>query len=452
MNYDGTEWSFPELIAESSTLLGWPSMDVDAAGNVHISYGDGNEVWYVKRTYQGDLIYEEIESGLGENVIWTSIVHFQVPGLFDSKVRISFLTETGGLFYAFEALLFDRWSTTRIDTGVYPSVSRIDYRNCDDPNPVYLADFFFSYRKTTHEMLKLVKGDAADVGPPFLPDIFETFSGEEIHSFPQDSLVNHHSMAVSPNRICLSHAYASSAVDQLMIHCADGPGGPWTHEVVDPGPGAGWYSSIGLDSVDVDHTAYFVGSAEEGSRLDLRHYTPDLGITRLDQYESLPAIGTWGLDLANTGHGAVHVAYIWNDEIKYATNDQDYDGWGAHLDNCPTVANWNQKDLDHDGIGTACDEEEIVYSLDLEASYTSGTLTLRYTILALEPATWANYLILVSPTVQYIPLWTIPLPVFPTPSVIPFSFPFPSLGTVGIYSGIFSTEGQDVEFVWVETG
>lgn len=95
----------------------------------------------------------------------------------------------------------------------------------------------------------------------------------------------------------------------------------------------------------------------------------------------------------------------------------------------------------------------VEFTLDLDASYTSGSLVLNYTIGTPESATWSNYLILTSPTIQVFPLWTVPLPVIDPPFDIPISFPFPSLGWVGIYTGLFTAEGpQAVELVWVNTG
>ena len=92
-------------------------------------------------------------------------------------------------------------------------------------------------------------------------------------------------------------------------------------------------------------------------------------------------------------------------------------------------------------------------SLDLDASYAAGTLSLDFIISSLEPTTWANYLILTYPAEQVIPLWTISLPVIATPMAIPLSFPLPNIGWVGIWSGLFAAGGaEDIELVWVDTG
>ena len=97
----------------------------------------------------------------------------------------------------------------------------------------------------------------------------------------------------------------------------------------------------------------------------------------------------------------------------------------------------------------ACEAE---FTLDLDASYITGILVLNYTIGTPESVTWSNYLVLISPSVQVIPLFSAPLPVLQPPYEIPIAFPFPSLGWVGIYTGLFTPGGpQAVELVWVNT-
>jgi len=92
------------------------------------------------------------------------------------------------------------------------------------------------------------------------------------------------------------------------------------------------------------------------------------------------------------------------------------------------------------------------FTLDLDASYAGGTLSLAFTLGTPEPAVWVNYFVLTSPTVQFIPLWTFPLPVIDPPFDIPIALPFPSIGWVGVLTSLFTAEGrQAVDLVWVDT-
>ena len=111
-------------------------------------------------------------------------------------------------------------------------------------------------------------------------------------------------------------------------------------------------------------------------------------------------------------------------------------------------------DNDCDGLADLDDPDCLVeFTLDLEASYVSGLLSLSYTIGTPETATWRNYLVLIDPAIQVVPLWSISLPIIEPPIDIPVSFPLPSLGWVGIWSGLFTAEGpQAVELAWVDTG
>ena len=95
---------------------------------------------------------------------------------------------------------------------------------------------------------------------------------------------------------------------------------------------------------------------------------------------------------------------------------------------------------------------EAAFTLELDASYAEGLLSLDFILGTSESATWSNYLILIDPTVQVIPLWTVPLPVISPPISLPISFPLPSMGLIGIWTGLFTAQGaQAVEMAWVET-
>ena len=92
------------------------------------------------------------------------------------------------------------------------------------------------------------------------------------------------------------------------------------------------------------------------------------------------------------------------------------------------------------------------FTLELDASYDGGALSLVYTVGTLEEATWANFLILTLPTVQVIPLWTISLPVIDPPISLPIAFPFPQIGWIIILTELVTAEGvQLVEVAFVPT-
>ncbi len=93
------------------------------------------------------------------------------------------------------------------------------------------------------------------------------------------------------------------------------------------------------------------------------------------------------------------------------------------------------------------------FILEMDASYTSGTLNLDFTLGTEYESVWANYLILTSPSIQFIHLWTILLPVVVPPVDIPVSFPFSSDGWLGVYSAIYIEGVREIfALEWVATG
>ena len=162
------------------------------------------------------------------------------------------------------------------------------------------------------------------------------------------------------------------------------------------------------------------------------------------------------------------------DECDMSPNcaDRDEDGYGAPagpdcdfpLQDCddtnPEVNPGTEEicdngiDDDCDGLADGADVDCVTeFTLELDASFAAGTLTLDYTVGTPEPAGWANYLILIYPSVQFVALWTAPLPAIHPPIDFPVSFPFPSIGWVGFYTALF-TEAvvQASDLAWVNTG
>ena len=115
-------------------------------------------------------------------------------------------------------------------------------------------------------------------------------------------------------------------------------------------------------------------------------------------------------------------------------------------------------DEDCDGLVDMDDPDCIVeFSIDLTVTYgphSGGALILDFTMGAPEPSLWATWLILTSPAVQVLPLWTVPIPAIDPPQYIFIPIqPFPSMGWVGVYMGLITAEGiQAADFGFVDTG
>jgi len=174
--------------------------------------------------------------------------------------------------------------------------------------------------------------------------------------------------------------------------------------------------------------------------------------------------GDLDLDLAVANEASYNVSILINDPYECWDDDGDsYEDEACGGDDCDDTdpdVNPGAEEVCGNGIDDDCDgavdyddQDCFVFSLELEALYGSGYINLTYTIGAPEPPTWANYLVLITPSVQVIPLWTVSLEVMYPPIEIPVAFPFPSLGWVGIWTGLFTAEGpQAVDLAWVDTG
>jgi len=93
------------------------------------------------------------------------------------------------------------------------------------------------------------------------------------------------------------------------------------------------------------------------------------------------------------------------------------------------------------------------FSLGLDAQYVAGSLSMDFSIGTIASATWGVYLVLTSPSVQIIPLFSVPLPAIYPPLDLPIAFPFPDLGSFGIFSALITAEGAEaVVLDWVTTG
>lgn len=131
-----------------------------------------------------------------------------------------------------------------------------------------------------------------------------------------------------------------------------------------------------------------------------------------------------------------------------STTTEDADISGC-LDECADALD-NDGDCLYDGDDSDCASPQFTLLLDL--AYVAGNLSLDFTIGTPEAVTWGNYLVLTSPSVRVIPLWTVPLTVLDPPISLPLAFPLPSVGVVGIYSGLFTAGGlQAMVLEWTGT-
>ena len=105
------------------------------------------------------------------------------------------------------------------------------------------------------------------------------------------------------------------------------------------------------------------------------------------------------------------------------------------------------------GYDIGADEYISGFTLVSSPSYKEGILDLKFHVGMFEPATWATCLILTYPSVQVVPIWTVPLPVIDPPIYITISFPFPQIGWIGILTTLRSGGAAQLhDLDWVDTG
>jgi len=93
------------------------------------------------------------------------------------------------------------------------------------------------------------------------------------------------------------------------------------------------------------------------------------------------------------------------------------------------------------------------FTLEMDASYAAGTLSLDFTLGTPEEATWATRGILLYPTVQVIPLCERTVPRTIPPVGFSVSFPCPSMGVIEILTGLVTAGGlQATDLAWIDTG
>jgi len=108
------------------------------------------------------------------------------------------------------------------------------------------------------------------------------------------------------------------------------------------------------------------------------------------------------------------------------------------------------------GSGFDIGAYEFISDLTLVSSpsYSEGILELDFHVGMLEPAIWSTSLVVTSPSVHFVPLWTMPLQVIIDPPIaVPLSHEFPSVGWIVILSSLRSGSTISLfDFDWVDTG
>ena len=155
------------------------------------------------------------------------------------------------------------------------------------------------------------------------------------------------------------------------------------------------------------------------------------------------------------------------DEYSGPCWDLDGDGYadeacgGEDCDDSDLSIHPGAQERCDDGIDQDCDslvddlDPDCVpeFTLALDATCSSGILSLDFTVGAEMGCFWATVMVVLFPSAEFIPLWTVPLPAIMPSMVFPVSLPVPDLGWIGIYSGLYREGGREVfELEWVDTG
>jgi len=144
--------------------------------------------------------------------------------------------------------------------------------------------------------------------------------------------------------------------------------------------------------------------------------------------------------------------------------DIDGDGWMICEGDCddtdpdvnPDAAELCTSGIDEDCDGLVDEEDPDCpgqFTLELDAFYAGGTLSLEFTLGVPYPAMWSVLLILTEPTVQIQTVWTLYMPEITPPVDAAFVYPYPSVGWVGIFTGLY-LDGlpRALDLAWVDTG
>ncbi len=154
------------------------------------------------------------------------------------------------------------------------------------------------------------------------------------------------------------------------------------------------------------------------------------------------------------------------DGIMEMEADADVDGWRECEGDCDDTdpeINPGAVEICDDGVDNDCDglvdDDDMdcaPFILEMDASYSTsapGMLDLDFRIAAAEQCLWMNVAITPFPSIQIFPLWMEFLPVTHPAVDMEVSIPFPDIGWVIIYSGLYYEGSKRVsDMEWVHTG
>ena len=151
-------------------------------------------------------------------------------------------------------------------------------------------------------------------------------------------------------------------------------------------------------------------------------------------------------------------------ELLPEETDDDGDGFSevdGDCDDTDPAVSPDADELCDDGVDNDCDglvdDDDThcisAYTLSVSGTFAAGTMSLVFTVGAPNPVTWSTFAVITTPETQVIPLWEVPVPAIQPAVDVPVSFPFPSVGAVGIYA-LLTEAGATVasDELWLDTG
>jgi len=218
--------------------------------------------------------------------------------------------------------------------------------------------------------------------------------------------------------------------------------------------GGGVYCSDG-SSADLVNCILWADSAEQGPEISVGPGVSTVSVSYCDVQGGEAQVSVDASSTLNWGEGNIDADPLFAGYSYYGIVEPSSPVIDVGTDaGIYTDMDGNPRPLG-DGFDIGADEyeEPYMYTLYLDATYSEGYLHMNFVVGALMPVYWVNYLIVLTPTIQVIPLWVAPLPVINPPMVIPVSLPCPDLGPMGVFSGLYSADGPEISGIdWIGVG